>query len=150
MTRKRYKPEEIVAKLRQVDVLVSHPQTPSATELALLVSATNDVTNDFRLSSAGMSFRAVVHVAPPDPRPARVQLGPGEARHLACLAVDAVRAAVSKYVARGKVHLYLAVPAGVALMIGQQLNTLGSVQTYEHDPAGALPYTAAALLAPST
>jgi hypothetical protein len=30
MARKRYKPEEIVAKLRQVDVLVSQGQGPAA------------------------------------------------------------------------------------------------------------------------
>lgn len=38
----------------------------------------------------------------------------------------------------GKVHLmprdreWLAVPAGLAMLIGQLLNTLGPVQTYEH------------------
>jgi hypothetical protein len=38
----------------------------------------------------------------------------------------------------GKVHLmprdreWLALPAGLAMLIGQLLNTLGPVQTYEH------------------
>ena len=35
-------------------------------------------------------------------------------------------------------HLFLAVPAGVALMIGQLANTLGPLQTYEHLPVDAV------------
>ena len=126
------------------------PQSPSAEDLALLVSVTNDVVQDFTLSRMGLLLRAVVHVKPAGPRPARVQLGPGQARSLACLAVDAVRDAVAHFSARGTVHLFLAVPSGVAFMIGQQLNTLGRVQTYEHDPASPTPYLQAVLLMPSS
>jgi hypothetical protein len=126
------------------------PQSPSAEDLALLVSVTNDVVHDFTLSRVGLPLRAVVHLKPADPRPARVQLGPGQARNLACLAVDAVRDAVAHYSARGTVHLFLAAPSGIAFMIGQQLNTLGRVQTYEHDPAGPTPYLRAVLLKPSS
>lgn len=118
-------------------------------DLALLVSATNDVVHDFTLSRTGLNLRAVVHVKPVEPRPARVHLRAGQARHLACQAVDAIRGAVADLSARGTIHLFLAVPAGVAFMIGQQLNTLGRVQTYEHDPAGVTPYRPAAALAPS-
>ena len=128
----------------------THPQTPSASDLALLVSVTNDVTHDFSLSSSGLALRAVVHVAPPPPRPGRIQLNAGEAKNLACVAIDALREAAAKYGARGTVHLFLAVPAGLAVMIGQQLNTFGRVQTYEHDPAAGVPYTPAALLSPSS
>ncbi|MDX7952129.1 SAVED domain-containing protein [Lichenihabitans sp. Uapishka_5] len=128
----------------------THPYTPSASDLALLVSVTNDVTHDFRLSSSGLPLRAVVHVAPPDPRPARIQLNGGEAKNLACFAIDSLRSAAAKFGARGTIHLFLAVPAGLAVMIGQQLNTFGRVQTYEHDPAASVPYTPAALLSPSS
>lgn len=120
-----------------------------ASDLALLVSATNDVVHDFTLSRTGLSLRAMVHLAPREPRPARLQLTSGQARDLACRAVDAVREAVAEFRARGTIHLFLAAPAGVAFMLGQQLNTLGRVQTYEHDPAGATPYLPAALLTPS-
>jgi hypothetical protein len=126
------------------------PQSVANDDLALLVSATNDVVHDFNLSRGALTLRAVVHLRPPEPRPARLHLGPNEARDLACRAIDAVRSAVSDLSARGRVHLFLAVPAGVAFMIGQQLNTLGRVQTYEHDPAGPVPYRPAVSLTPST
>ena len=45
---------------------------------------------------------------------------------------------------------FLSVPAGLAVMIGQMLNTFGPVQTYEHlstDAVGV--YEPAALLEPS-
>jgi hypothetical protein len=129
---------------------VRSPHAAANDDLALLVSATNDVVHDFNLSRGALALRAVVHLRSPDPRPVRLHLGPGEARDLACRAVDAVRAAVGELSARGTVHLFLAVPAGVAFMIGQQLNTLGRVQAYEHDPAGPVPYRPAVTLTPST
>jgi hypothetical protein len=48
------------------------------------------------------------------------------------------------------VHVFLSVPAGLAVMIGQMLNTFGPVQTYEHVPRDAVRvYEPAALLQPS-
>lgn len=128
---------------------VLSPQSAANDDLALLVSATNDVEHDFTISSDRLALRAVVHVKPAAPRPPRLHLGPAQARNLACRAVDAVRTAIGELSARGTIHLFLAVPAGVAFMIGQQLNTLGRVQTYEHDPADAVPYRPAVLLVPS-
>ena len=50
----------------------------------------------------------------------------------------------------GTIHLFMAVPAGVAMLIGQLLNTFGSVQTYEHvTTRWQGQYRAAALLRPS-
>ena len=46
-------------------------------------------------------------------------------------------------------HLFMAVPAGLAVLIGQLLNTFGSVQTYEHVTVdGSGQYRPAALLRP--
>jgi hypothetical protein len=125
------------------------PLSASCDDLALLVSATNDVVADFSVSRTGLPLRAAIHLAPRGERPARLQLSAAQARNLACVAVDALRGAVQKYSARGTIHLFLAVPAGVAFMIGQQMNTFGRVQTYEHDPAGTPPYTPAVMLTPS-
>ena len=57
----------------------------------------------------------------------------------------------------GKVHLmprdreWWAVPAGLAMLIGQLLNTLGPVQTYEHiSTEGVGVYVPSSLLTPST
>jgi hypothetical protein len=47
-------------------------------------------------------------------------------------------------------HLFMAVPAGLAMLIGQLLNTFGSVQTYEHVTVdGSGQYRPAALLRPN-
>ena len=130
----------------QTDV---RPLSAAGDDLALLVSAANNVVHDFTASRAGLPLRAAVHLAPAEPRPERLHLSGGQARNLACLAVDAVRNAIAEYAVRGTIHVFLAVPAGVAFMIGQQLNTMGRVQTYEHDPGHAAPYLPAALLTPS-
>jgi SMODS-associated and fused to various effectors sensor domain len=96
-------------------------------------------------------FRAFVHVhQPPAMSGARVQLSAAEAVQVAHLAVSALREAWSKYKVRGVVHLFLAVPAGLAFMTGQLLNGFGDVQTYEHVPTQKPCYVSAALLRPST
>lgn len=64
--------------------------------------------------------------------------------------VEGLRQARDTLQPRGTVHLFLAVPAGLAMMIGQMLNTFGPVQTYEHVAVGAVGvYRPAALLEPS-
>jgi hypothetical protein len=58
-----------------------------------------------------------------------------------------MRAARREYGNIGTVHLFTAVPAGLVVLIGQLLNTFGTVQTYEHvniDGSGC--YRPAALL----
>jgi len=126
------------------------PRSASADDLALLISVTNDVSQDFNASTGALRFRAVITVEPQDRAVAPPPLGAGEARYLSNLAISAVRAAVAETGARGTLHLFLAVPAGLAFLIGQQLNTFGAVQTYEHDPSLTPPYVAVATLRPST
>ena len=62
---------------------------------------------------------------------------PEQARHLAHLVIEAARNARTDYDITGSVHLFMAVPVGLAMLIGQLLNTLGKVQTYEHIQEGA-------------
>lgn len=51
----------------------------------------------------------------------------------------------------GTVHLFVAAPAGLAMLIGQVLNTFGAIQTYEHvSNDGSGHYAPAALLNPCT
>ena len=45
---------------------------------------------------------------------------------------EALRRARDTFQPRGTTHLFLAVPAGLAVMIGRTLNTFGPIQTYEH------------------
>lgn len=126
------------------------PQDPAATDLALLLSERSDVSPDFlRSSNPSNPYRAVVHVNRPgqDTR-TRILTAP-MARHAAEVVIDALRAARRLYNATGTVHLYLACPVGLAFLIGRQLNTFGTVQTYEHVPSMNPPYQPAAKFHPS-
>jgi hypothetical protein len=46
----------------------------------------------------------------------------------------------------GTLHTFLAVPAGLAVLIGQNLNTFLPIQTYEHDRDAVPAYQPAYLL----
>ena len=70
-----------------------------------------------------------------------------EAVDMAWTVVEGMRKARQDYGAAGTVHLFMAAPAGVAMMIGQLLNTFKMVQTYEYVQGT---YQPAALLTPST
>ena len=63
-----------------------------------------------------------------------------------------MRTARREYGNIGTTHLFMAVPAGLAMLIGQLLNTFGGlVQTYEHVTVdGSGQYRPAALLRPNT
>lgn len=57
---------------------------------------------------------------------------PGEATYLARLIANAIKSARDKHPHLETTHLFMSGPAGLAVMIGQQLNGIGPVQTYEH------------------
>ena len=63
--------------------------------------------------------------------------------------IRSMRAARRQYGNVATVQLFMAAPAGLAMLVGQLLNTFGTVQTYEHvgtDGSGC--YKPAALLRP--
>ena len=73
-----------------------------------------------------------------------------QAVDIAMTVAEAIRDARRGFRPLSVVHLFMAVPIGLAVLIGQSLNTLGPVQTYEHvsiDGTGI--YRAAARLTPS-
>ena len=117
-------------------------------DLAVLVSVNNDVTQAVAASKGETEpFRAYVHVNRDDSRQGAVLETPGQAVDLARRTVEAIRQARGDYVISGRVHLFMAVPAGLAMLIGQLLNTLGPVQTYEHIPSNPIGiYKPAALI----
>ena len=123
----------------------------SATDLALLVSVASNVEHAFSASRPALpQFRAIVSVTKPGSTPHDIESA-GQAADLVRVVIAGLRAARETLQPRGTVHLFLAVPAGVAVMIGQLLNTFGPVQTYEHVPTDAVGrYEPATLLAPST
>jgi hypothetical protein len=123
---------------------------PNAEDLALLVSVASSVEPAFAASRPGLpKLRSIIMVQKPGPYPQDIAT-PGQARDLVRVIVEALRFARDQYQPRGCLHLFLAVPAGLAMMIGQMLNTFGDVQTYErvaNDAVGR--YLAAVRLRPS-
>lgn len=122
----------------------------SGDDLALLVSVASNVEPAFAASRLQLPiFRGMVVVTKPGKYPHDIET-PGKAVDIVRLISEGLRQARDTLQPRGIVHLFLAVPAGLAVMIGQTLNTFGPIQTYEHvgiDTVGI--YQAAALLAPS-
>jgi hypothetical protein len=130
----------------------SFPANSNGTELALIVSVTHNIIDDVRASfKKDFPFRALVHVHEPAMQgTARRQLSAAEALQVAHLAVNGLRDVWSTYKVRGAVHVFLAVPAGLAFLIGQLLNGFGEVRTYEHAPGQEPCYVPAAVLRPSS
>jgi hypothetical protein len=94
------------------------------------------------------AFRGLIVVTKPGNYPHDIQT-PGQAVDIIRVISQALRLARDNLQPRGKIHLFLAVPAGLAMMLGQTLNTFGQIQTYEHvgnDAVGT--YQPAALLKP--
>ena len=117
-------------------------------DLAVMVSVNNDVTQAVAASEGETGpFRAYVHVNRADSRQGAVLGTPGQAVDIARKTVEAARKARGEYAIDGQVHLFMAVPVGLAMLIGQLLNTLGPVQTYEHIPSNPIGrYAPAALI----
>jgi hypothetical protein len=124
----------------------------SAQDLAVLVSVTENVEPAFAQTPKGTlpSFRAITRISHAN-HPRFDITCPGQATDIARIVVEAIREARSNYHFLGTVHLFMAVPVGLAMLIGQLLNTFGRVQTYEHVPRDAVGiYRPAALLQPSS
>ena len=119
-----------------------------ATDLAVLVSVNNDVSQAVAASSEETGpFRVYVHIKMKDSGVGSVLDTPGQATDVARKTAAAVRKTRTEYHITGRIHLFAAVPAGLAMLVGQLLNTLGPVQTYEHIPSDATgKYKAAAVL----
>jgi hypothetical protein len=122
----------------------------SGDDLALLVSVASNVEPAFAASRPHLpAFRGLVVVTKAGAYPHDIDT-PGKAVDIVRIISQSLRQARDTLQPRGAVHLFLAVPAGLAVMIGQTLNTFGPVQTYEHvgtDAVGV--YQPAVLLAPS-
>ena len=122
----------------------------SSTDLAVLLSVTEDVEPAFVQSASTLpKFRAITRIFPP--APGRFDIpSAGHASDIAAILIEAIRDTRRAYRPLGAIHLFMAVPVGLAMLIGQQLNTFGEVQTYEHiSTDGVGMYMAAATLRPS-
>jgi hypothetical protein len=126
------------------------PNNPAGDDLAVLVSVASNVEPAFAASRPKLhQLRGFVIVKRPGNYPHDLKTA-GHARDVVRVVVEGLRHARDVLQPRGTVHLFMAVPAGLAVMIGQMLNTFGPVQTHEHMPTDAVGvYEPAALLKPS-
>lgn len=109
-------------------------QRVDAEDLALVVSVAEDASRAFAASRKHLpDFRGVILIGKPGQLP-HVIPTPGQAVDLAHLIVREARRARIESHATGIFHLFIAAPVGLGILIGQLLNTLGPVQTYEHVP----------------
>jgi len=123
---------------------------PNARDIAVLVSVADNAEPLFAAYQRKLPLlRALVHVTKASSYPHLLST-PGQAADVAFVVHEGLRTVRREYGNVGTVHLFMAVPAGLAVLIGQLLNTFGSVQTYEHvtlDGSGT--YVPAALLRPN-
>lgn len=119
----------------------------SGSDLAVLVSVASNVEAAFAATRSHLpAFRGVVMITKAGNYPHDIET-PGQAADIVRVISEALRKARDEFQPRGAVHLFLAVPAGLAVMIGQALNTFGPIQTYEHVGTDAVGiYQPAALL----
>ena len=104
--------------------------------LALGVSANVETSVAGFLRSTGTSYRVALNVGPSDgPVPQGVALTPADGVSLVNAAIDAVRQSREDLgLASSRLHLFLACPLSMAVLLGQKLNTFGRCVLYEHDP----------------
>jgi hypothetical protein len=121
-----------------------------ARDLAMLVSVADDAEPVFAASRGELpSFRAILKIWKPGKPPHDLEKA-GQAADLAYLIQREIRAALREYPEILRLHLFMAVPLGLAMMVGQLLNNVNAAQTYEMVPSEAgKRYRPAALLHPA-
>jgi hypothetical protein len=110
---------------------------PAGDGLAVLVSVIHDASLAYGVSAGLPSMRAAVEVDPADGGQ-RAQLLTNGAVDLAYEIADAVRRARTEFQGIRTIHMCLACPVGLAVMIGQLLNAVGPITVYEHDDEDAV------------
>ena len=122
----------------------------AAENLAVLVSVADHVEPVFAASQGELScFRAILRFWKTGEPPHDLE-NAGQAADLAYSIQREIRSALKNYPDVRCVHLFMAVPVGLAMMVGQLLNNVNAVQTYEMVPSGSgKRYKAAALIHPS-
>ncbi|MEO1326525.1 MAG: SAVED domain-containing protein [Pseudomonadota bacterium] len=110
--------------------------------LALGVSANIEDSVARYLRSTQTPYRVAQHVAPQDGAIAQnVALSPADGVAIVSAAVDAARKQREELgISGGRLHLFLACPLAMAVLLGQKLNTFGDCVLYEHDPSAELNY----------
>jgi hypothetical protein len=120
----------------------------SAKDIAVLVSVSDNVEPAFTATfGSPVPFRSIIEVSKPGGLRHEVS-SPEQAKDISYVVQEAIRQVRAEVRQVSRFHLFMAVPVGLAMLIGQLLNTLGSVQTYQHIPDEGQ-YRPAVLLYPS-
>lgn len=112
-------------------------QDPGATDISLLMSVVDDVVAPFArsrrtLPRIGTLIDVTVTGYP--------TLDAGAARSCADRIFEALREARRRTGVVGTLHIFGAMPIGLAMLVGRRLNTFGEVQTYEYIAGEPVPY----------
>jgi hypothetical protein len=123
--------------------------TASSEDMAVVASINHDAEEALRESPGEVpEFRGYVRLRGLGGSQVTLR-SPGEAADAAMRLVEAMKAARTRWRDIRRIHLFIAGPAGFAVLIGQLLNGLGPIQTYEHIPDDAIGhYERAVLLHP--
>jgi len=134
---------------KRIDFAVeTKTQAVESEDIALLISITNDVEQAVKRSfnqDERLPFRVILRVKNISPH-----LSAEEAVNLAINIVEATKLARTNHRVNGHLHIFMAGPVGLAIMIGQLLNTFGQVHLYDHVASGNIgDYKQAITLTPS-
>ena len=110
--------------------------------LALSISANIESAVSEYLNANGVNPRASIHAIPKDGSvPQGRSLSPQDGLAIVLQVVQAVRDLKEDIgLCRVRLHLFLACPLAMAVLLGQKLNTFSECILYEHDPGAAPSY----------
>lgn len=110
-------------------------QPNHGSEIAVLVNITADVEPEVNQMHAELpDFNGMLRLTPEDGP--GIQLTSAEAVHAADVFRTEVRRAIKTLPTTSTIHLFMAVPVGLAFLFGQQSNTLRPIQTYLYKDEG--------------
>jgi len=119
--------------------------------LALGISANIEHAVTEFINSSDLSPRASIYAQLSDgPLKQGVALSPQDGLSIILQAIDAVRLLKDdRMMKRVNLHLFMACPLAMSVLIGQKLNTVSECTVYEHTPTRDLAYMRAHTFAPS-
>lgn len=104
----------------------------SKTDLAVLVNITDRVDTEVGKTKSELPrFNGILEFTPDDG--VGTHLSSTEAAHAATVFKQGIRNALNELQNTEQIHLFIAVPTGLAFLCGQQTNTLPPIQTYVFD-----------------
>lgn len=116
----------------------------SSNALLLAIGVNQNIEPPVRaqMDATGLKPRAVVYVEPQGGRLAEgVALTPGDGTAIALQAITALRNLKDElHLPTAEVHVFLAAPLALAVLLGQKLNTFSAVHVYEYE-GNSPPYT---------